>query len=425
MLTTRPRGTNDILPGETEKWHYVEKVLREICMEFDYQEIRFPIFEHTELFQRGVGETTDIVEKEMYTFLDRGQRSITLRPEGTASTVRAYLEHKLYALPQPVKMYYIGPMFRYERPQAGRYRQFHQFGVEVFGSFDPAIDAEVIALAMNFYHRLGLKGLELRLNSVGCPNCRPKHRETLQSFLEKDLHRLCRDCQGRYERNPLRVLDCKNNQCREITAGAPTVLGSLCPECREHFEAVKEYLDEAGIRYLIDDRLVRGLDYYTKTAFEIIVNEIGAQSAICGGGRYDGLVESLGGPPIPGVGFALGMERIFPALESQGISIPLENQLDVYVIALGKAADRKAFQILLNLRLEGIKADKDYLRRSLKAQLKTAHRHNVKYALIFGENELEKGTVILRFMETSEQKEMPVDEALDLIRKQMDKKIKM
>ena len=305
-------------------------------------------------------------------------------PGRDSSTVRAYLEHKLYALPQPVKMYYIGPMFRYERPQAGRYRQFHQFGVEVFGSFDPAIDAEVIALAMNFYHRLGLKGLELRLNSVGCLIAGLSTGKRCRVFWK----RIYIDCAGiareDMKENPLRILDCKNNQCREITAGAPTVLGSLCPECREHFEAVKEYLDEAGIRYLIDDRLVRGLDYYTKTAFEIIVNEIGAQSAICGGGRYDGLVESLGGPPIPGVGFALGMERIFPALESQGISIPLENQLDVYVIALGKAADRKAFQILLNLRLEGIKADKDYLRRSLKAQLKTAHRHNVKYALIFG-----------------------------------------
>lgn len=420
MLTTRPRGTNDILPGETEKWHYIEGILKEICEEFDYQEIRFPLFEHTELFQRGVGETTDIVQKEMYTFLDRGKRSITLRPEGTASTVRAYLEHKLSALPQPVKMYYLGPMFRYERPQAGRYRQFHQFGVEVFGSMDPGVDAEVIALAMNFYHRLGLKGLEVRLNSVGCPNCRPQHRDNLQKFLKQDLNKLCRDCQGRYERNPLRILDCKNPGCREISLNAPTVLNSLCPECREHFESVKEYLEAAGIKYVVDERLVRGLDYYTKTAFEIIVNEIGAQSAICGGGRYDGLVESLGGPPTPGVGFALGMERIFPTLESQGIKITAEKNLDLFVISLGPEADKKAFQILMNLRLEGIKADKDYMGRSLKAQMKAANRYHVKYVLILGENELEKGTAVLRFMETSEQKELPLAEALNLIRRQME-----
>jgi histidyl-tRNA synthetase len=419
VLTTRPRGTNDFLPGETEKWQYIENILREICERFDYHEIRLPLFEHTELFQRGVGETTDIVEKEMYTFIDRGKRSITLRPEGTASTVRAYLENKLYALPQPVKMYYMGPMFRYERPQAGRYRQFHQFGVEVFGSADPGLDAEVISLAMNFYHQLGLKGLEVRLSSVGCPKCRPQHRESLQKFLEKDLHRLCRDCQGRYERNPLRILDCKNPECMGIGTNAPTILNNLCSECREHFDSVKKYLEVTGIKYRVDERLVRGLDYYTKTAFEIIVHEIGAQSAICGGGRYDGLVESLGGPSIPGVGFAMGLERIFPSLESQGIKITPEHNLDVFLIALGQEADKKAFQILMNMRLEGLKADKDYLGRSLKAQMKTADRHHAKYVLILGENELEKGTVVLRFMETSEQKEVPLEEALDLIRKQL------
>lgn len=422
MLTTRPRGTNDFLPGETEKWQYVEQTLRDICREFDYHEIRFPFFEHTELFQRGVGETTDIVEKEMYTFMDRGKRSITLRPEGTASTVRAYLEHKLHALPQPVKLYYIGPMFRYERPQAGRYRQFHQFGVEVFGSSDPGIDAEVIGLAMAIYHRLGLKGLEVRLNSVGCPQCRPKHRDTLQEFLKNDLPRLCGDCQGRYEKNPLRILDCKNPQCREITAHAPTILHCLCPECREHFEAVQEYLEIAGIKYLVDERLVRGLDYYTKTAFEIVVREIGAQSAICGGGRYDGLMESLGGPPTPGVGFALGMERIFPALESQGIKISSDHALDVFLVALGQEAGKKAFQILMNMRLEGIKAEKDYMGRSLKAQMKMAGRFKVKFVLIMGENEMVKGTAVVRNMETSEQKEMPLHEAVDLVRQQVREK---
>lgn len=416
MLTTRPRGTNDILPGETEKWHYIERVLGEICESFNYQEIRTPFFEHTELFQRGVGETTDIVEKEMYTFSDRKKRSITLRPEGTASTVRAYLEHKLQGQPQPVKLYYMGPMFRYERPQAGRYRQFHQFGVEVFGSSDPGLDGEVIGLAMEFYQRLGLKGLEVRLNSVGCPNCRPQHKEALQEFLKNDLHNLCQDCQGRFERNPLRILDCKNTECQKITLNAPMILNCLCEECLEHFEAVKQSLESIKINYLVDERLVRGLDYYTKTAFEIVVNEIGAQSAICGGGRYDGLMESLGGPSIPGVGFALGMERIFSALESQKISIIPEHHLDFFMISLGKEAEKKAFQVLMDLRSEGLKGDKDYLGRSLKAQLKAADRFNAKITMILGQDEMEKGTVIFRDMETSEQEEISLEAALNRIR---------
>ncbi len=415
MLTTRPRGTNDFLPQETEKWQLVEKILREICAEFDYHEIRIPIFEHTELFQRGVGETTDIVEKEMYTFEDRGKRSITLRPEGTASTVRAYLEHKMSALPQPVKLYYMGPMFRYERPQAGRYRQFHQFGVEVFGSSDPGIDAEVIGLAMVFYQRLGLTGLEVRLNSVGCPKCRPTHRQLLQEFLKQDLEHLCPDCQGRFNRNPLRILDCKNPQCQKITTDAPTVLSSLCSECADHFTSVKEYLEMAGVKYQIDDRMVRGLDYYTKTAFEIIVQEIGAQSAICGGGRYDGLVESLGGPPTPGVGFALGLERIFPTLASQGIELSSRKMLDVYLVAIEEKGHKKAFQLLMNLRKMGIKAEKDYMNRSMKAQMKAANRFNVKYVLILGEDELARDVIMVRNMETSEQKEMMVSEALNFM----------
>lgn len=417
MLTTRPRGTNDFLPQETEKWQLIEKILREICEEFDYHEIRIPIFEHTELFQRGVGETTDIVEKEMYTFMDRGKRSITLRPEGTASTARAYLEHKMSALPQPVKLYYMGPMFRYERPQAGRYRQFHQFGVEVFGSSDPGVDAEVIALAMAFYQRLGLTGLEVRLNSVGCPKCRPAHRQALQQFLKQDLEQLCPDCQGRYDRNPLRILDCKNPQCQKITAGAPTILHSLCPECADHFAAVKEYLGMAGIQYQVDERLVRGLDYYTKTAFEVVVQEIGAQSAICGGGRYDGLMESLGGPPTPGVGFALGMERIFPTLATQGIELNPEKMLDVYLVAMEEEGQKKAFQLLMDLRKMGIKAEKDYMNRSMKAQMKAANRFQVKYVLIIGADELAKGTVMIRNMETSEQKEMMVADTLNFIEK--------
>ncbi|MDD2496910.1 MAG: histidine--tRNA ligase [Desulfitobacteriaceae bacterium] len=419
MLTTRPRGTNDFLPGETEKWQYLEDLLRTVCREFGYREIRIPIFEHTELFQRGVGETTDIVSKEMYTFFDRSERSITLRPEGTASTARAYLEHKMYALPQPTKLFYMGPMFRYERPQAGRYRQFHQFGVEAFGSSEPAVDAEVIGLAMEIYRRLGLNGLEVHLNSVGCPNCRKKHREKLQEFLIKNLNEFCPDCRERFEKNPLRILDCKNAKCQELSQGAPTTLDCLCPECGEHFDKVKGYLDLAEIKYVIDERLVRGLDYYTKTAFEIIVKEIGAQSAICGGGRYDGLLESLGGEPTPGVGFALGMERIFPTLETQGINISIEKPLDVFVATLGDEADKVGFQILMKLRQEGVKSEKDFLGRSLKAQMKHAGRFNARITIIIGETELSRGVVVMRRMDTSEQIEVSLNDVVKVVKENL------
>jgi len=419
VLTTRPRGTNDILPGETEKWQYLEQLLRSICTQYGYREIRTPIFEHTELFQRGVGETTDIVEKEMYTFTDRGQRSITLRPEGTASTVRAYLEHKMYALPQPTKLYYLGPMFRYERPQAGRFRQFHQFGVEVFGSADPAVDAEVIGLAGDFYRRLGLKDLEVHINSVGCPTCRPKHREKLQEYLRSGLGELCSDCRGRYEKNPLRILDCKNERCRRISKGAPTVLQCLCEECREHFQDLMKYLDLMGIKYLIDERLVRGLDYYTKTAFEIIVQEIGAQSAVCGGGRYDGLIESLGGQPTPGVGFALGMERVFPALETQGIEIPGEDLMDIFIVTIGEEAGKKGFQVLMDLRKEGIKAEKDYLGRSMKSQMKFADKFHAKYTLILGDDEIERGIAVVRDMGNSEQQQVCLSDVVEFLKSQL------
>lgn len=416
MITTRPRGTNDFLPDKTGKWKYLEKILRDLCTEYGYQEIRTPIFEHTELFQRGVGETTDIVEKEMYTFVDRGERSITLRPEGTASTVRAYLDHKLYALQQPTKLYYMGPMFRYERPQAGRYRQFHQFGVEVFGSSDPAIDAEVIGFAMEFYRRIGLNDLEVHINSVGCPTCRSTHREALQAVLKGVLPELCPNCQGRYEKNPLRILDCKNAKCQELSSGAPTTLKALCPECGDHFTKVKEYLELADIKYVVDERLVRGLDYYTKTAFEIIVKEIGAQSAICGGGRYDGLVQSLGGSPTPGVGFALGMERIFPTLEKQGIEIPDEDVMDVFVAALGDEASKIGFKLLMELRRNGVKTEKDFMGRSLKAQMKFANKFKTKFTVIIGENELEKGIAVIRNMVTSEQKEIAIDDVVNFIK---------
>ncbi len=406
MLIQRPKGTSDILPDQVEKWHYIENVLRQICREYGYDEIRTPIFEHTELFQRGVGETTDIVEKEMYTFRDKAERSITLRPEGTASVCRAYAENKLYANPLPVKLYYLGPMFRYEKPQAGRFRQFNQFGIEVFGSTNPAVDAEVITLAMDFYERLGLNGLEVHLNSVGCPKCRPVHKRKLQEFLQPHLDKFCPNCQGRFERNPLRMLDCKNPTCQELSDGAPTTTQCLCDECEEHFAAVKSYLDAVGVRYFVDERLVRGLDYYTKTAFEIMVEEIGAQSAICGGGRYDGLIEEIGGPATPGIGFALGMERIFAALAVQGIDIPLVTRKDVYIAVLGQAAAVEGFRLQAILRKLNLKVETDYLGRGLKAQLKAADRVRARFAVIIGDDELARGVVVVRQMDSGDQVEI-------------------
>lgn len=406
MLTTRPRGTNDILPGEIEKWHFVEKLIRRICAEYGYSEIRTPIFEHTELFLRGVGDTTDIVEKEMYTFLDRGQRSITLRPENTAPVVRAYLEDKLFAGSQPVKLYYLGPMFRYDRPQAGRFRQFHQFGAEVLGSNNPAVDAEIIAMAMDFYKRLGLKDLELHINSVGCRVCRPVLRERLQEYFRPKVSLLCKNCHERLENNPLRILDCKDDRCQRIGDNAPTTAQTLCASCYSHFELVKKYLNLLKIKYLVNNRLVRGLDYYTHTAFEIMVRDIGAQNSIGGGGRYNGLMETCGGPPTPGIGYALGMERIILAMDNQGIVMPGIAKPLVFVATANDSASAEAFKMLFTLRSAGISADKDYLNRSLKAQMKFAGKTGFKYTLIVGEEEIKKSKVLVRDMESSIQEEV-------------------
>ncbi|MDW7673145.1 MAG: histidine--tRNA ligase [Bacillota bacterium] len=421
MLTTAPRGTNDFLPGDVEKWQYIERIVREICEHYGYQEIRTPIFEHTELFLRGVGDTTDIVEKEMYTFVDRGERSLTLRPEGTASTVRSFIEHKLYANPQPTKLYYLGPMFRYDRPQAGRYRQFHQFGIELFGTNHPSSDAEVIGLAMDFYKRLGLTGLEVRLNSVGCPSCRQEHKVKLQQYLEEKLASLCKNCQGRFERNPLRILDCKSSTCQELTVGAPTITTCLCPSCIDHFAAVKKYLDILNITYKLDETLVRGLDYYTNTAFEIVYQGIGAQSAIGGGGRYNGLVEQVGGQAIPGIGFGLGLERLLMTLEHQGVKLPLANKLDTFIVALGSAADGLGFKLMQELRTSGIKADKDYLEKNFKGQLKQADRKGAQYCIIIGEDELARNAAIVKHMASGSQEEIKVDEITKYLLSQLNK----
>ncbi|WP_256756777.1 histidine--tRNA ligase [Cohnella sp. WQ 127256] len=401
MNFQKPPGTQDILPGNSELWQFVENTARDICRRYRFSEIRTPIFEGTELFKRGVGETTDIVEKEMYTFEDRGKRSMTLRPEGTAGVVRSYVENKLYGEPDLTKLYYIGPMFRYERAQAGRFRQFHQFGIEALGSSDPALDAEVIALGYMFYAELGLKGVTVDLNSVGTPAVRAAFREKLLAFLLPIKEDLCKDCQARMDRNPLRVLDCKVDQ--DKFTNAPSIVDSLDEECETHFARVRECLDEMGIPYNLNSRLVRGLDYYTHTAFEYKAQGIGAIDTIGGGGRYNGLVAEVGGDDKPGVGLGLGLERTLLLLESQGIKPDLGNNADVYVVALGDRAEKALPQLLQQLRTAGIAAERDYQGRKTKAQFKAAERSGARFAAVLGDDELDRGEISLRPVTGGEQ----------------------
>lgn len=422
MTIKMPRGTADILPGEVEIWQYIEEKARDLCRRYNYAEIRTPIFEHTELFRRGVGETTDIVEKEMYTFIDKGDRSITLRPEGTASVVRSYVEHKLFGLPQqPTKLFYIGPMFRYERPQAGRTRQFTQFGVEAIGAKDPSIDAEVIALVMQFYQELGLKDLHLELNSVGCEKCRPKHREALINHLQGVKDQLGAEDQSRLTRNPLRVLDSKDPKTQLLTKDAPSILEFLCEDCTPHLQKVQEYLTEIGIPFTINPRMVRGLDYYTQTAFEIMVQGIGAIGTVCGGGRYNGLVEQIGGQDMPGIGFALSIERVILALQTQGIELPIKRHIDCYIITLGEAAKQKSVSLAHEWRSAGLRIDKDFLDRNMKPQLKAADRLSASYVAILGDNEIEKNVIVLKEMESGEQVEISYDEAKKIMLAKIEK----
>ena len=416
MLTNAPRGTKDILPDTVGDWNYVEGEIRELCRRFGYSEIRTPIFEHTELFQRGIGEGTDVVDKEMYTFTDRGERSITLRPENTASAVRAYLQNKLYAQSNLVKLFYIGSMFRYDRPQAGRMREFHQFGVEALGEANPAVDAEVILLAMNLLEGLGLKDLELSINSVGCPKCRSKYRTMLQDFFRDKLEDLCEDCRSRFERSPLRILDCKKDSDKPYMADAPKITDCLCEECAEHFAKLKELLTSAGISFTHDPRLVRGLYYYTKTAFEIKYPPLGAQSAVAGGGRYDGLIEEMGGNPTPAVGFATGLERLLLALESQNLLPEKNRSVDAYVVALGETAQAEGFKLLNSLRQQGLSAAMDFAGRSMKAQMKQANKLGAKYSVILGEDEISEGVVMLRSMEDSSQAKVPMNQVAEKIK---------
>jgi histidyl-tRNA synthetase len=411
----RPRGTADILPGEVEAWQRLENIVRTVFSGAHYQEIRTPMFEHTELFERGVGETTDIVEKEMYTFIDRGNRSITLRPEGTASVTRAYVENKLYGQPGASKLFYIGPMFRYEKPQKGRWRQFHQYGCEVLGAEGPAIDAEVISVSLDILKNLGLKNLLVELNSVGCSNCRPVHRERMIEKLTPYKEKLCGDCQSRLLRNPLRIFDCKHDSCQAILleSGVPTMLDTLCEDCKSHFEGVQAYLRSMDIPFIINNRLVRGLDYYTRTAWEITSE---GYSTISAGGRYNSLVEEVGGPETPGIGFAGGIERALLVLSEQTGGIDLALSLDVFVAVADKSAETAAMSVIHKLRHAGISADRDYQGKSMKAQFKAADREKANYVLVLGESEIQSGTVTIKNLATGEQENMTLDLAIDRIR---------
>lgn len=404
-----PRGTYDVLPEQSAKWQEVERKINELCRLYQYKEIRTPVFEHTELFQRGVGDTTDIVQKEMYTFQDRGDRSLTLRPEGTASVVRSYVENKLFGLPdQPVKLSYMGPMFRYERPQAGRTRQFVQFGVEAIGSKDPAIDAEVISLAMEVYRSVGLKQLRLVINSLGDTESRIAHKEALIKHFEPRIDEFCGDCQSRLTKNPLRILDCKVDRNHELMASAPSLADFLNAESQAYFDGVKGYLEALDIDYVVDPNLVRGLDYYNHTAFEIMSDAqgFGAITTLCGGGRYNGLVEDLGGPESPGIGFAMSIERLLLALEMEEVEIGQSANLDVYVVAMDESTKKKAFTVVRDLRDIGISADMDFNGRKVKAQMKSADRKQAAYVIVIGETELETGKVALKEMATGEQQEL-------------------
>ncbi|KGR88215.1 histidyl-tRNA synthetase [Ureibacillus massiliensis 4400831 = CIP 108448 = CCUG 49529] len=413
-----PRGTQDILPEQTPKWQKVESVLRELSRVYRYKEIRTPMFEQTELFQRSVGDTTDIVQKEMYTFEDRGGRSLTLRPEGTASTVRAYVEHKMFGVPdQPMKLSYIGPMFRYERQQAGRYRQFVQFGVEAIGSSDPAIDAEVIALAMDVYQSVGLKDIKLHLNSLGDKETRDAHRTALINHFKPSISEFCNDCQNRLEKNPLRILDCKVDHEHPLMGTAPKLTDYLNESSARYFEKVKEYLEILGIDYEVDPNLVRGLDYYNHTAFEIMstASGFGAITTLCGGGRYNGLVSEMGGPDLPGIGFALSIERLLLALEAEGIELDVEDSLDIYVVAMGEEAKKKSVELLSSFRAKGISAEMDYIDRKMKAQMKSADRLGAKYVIVIGETELEEASVNIKEMQSGNEEKVELSELVNYL----------
>ena len=410
MLTNAPKGTKDMLPEQAYKWHYVEEKFADICRKYGFKEIRTPMFEHTEVFQRGIGDTTDVVQKEMYTFNDHAGRSITLKPEGTSGAVRAFIEHKQYAEVQPTKYYYDTDCFRYEKPQSGRLRHFHQFGIEVFGTSNMLADAEVICLANDFLTDLGVKEIELRINSVGCPECRAKYRQALKDFIKPRYDELCGTCKDRYERNPMRILDCKSEICQGIVKDAPRMLDYLCDDCRQAFEELKTNLTSMGIGYTVDPNIVRGLDYYTKTAFEFVTTKIGAQGTVCGGGRYDHLIEELGGPPIPGVGFGLGIERLLLLMDANEAYFPEDQGVEVFIAVMGERAKAFGLKLCREMRQKGIVAEMDTLARNIKGQFKYADRLNARYTLVIGDNELDKGVVSLKDMAASSQREVVIED---------------
>lgn len=405
MAITGIKGFNDILPGEVEKWQHIEACARRVFECYGFSEIRIPILEKTELFARSIGDATDIVEKEMYSFTDKGENRVTMRPEGTASVMRAFIEHKLYAADQVAKLFYMGPMFRYERPQKGRYRQFHQIGAEVTGVTDPKIDAQVLNMLCHFFAELGLTEPHLEINSLGCRQCRPAYRNALKEFLAGKLDQLCDDCTRRYDTNPLRALDCKSTGCKEATAGAPSVLDHLCPECAEHFAKTRFHLDSVGTPYSINPRMVRGLDYYTRTTFELVTGLLGAQSAVAAGGRYDGLIADLGGPQLPGIGFAMGVERVALLLAGR----EFRKRPDLFIASIGEAAQDEAFRLMTSLQRQGVSVEIDYEGKSLKSQMRRSDKFDSRFTLIVGEEEMAKGKAILKNMDAGTQDEVALD----------------
>ncbi len=410
LITNAIKGTLDLLPKESCKTQYIEAAVREIAENYGFSEMRTPVFEHTELFQRSVGETTDVVQKEMYTFEDKGGRSITLRPEGTAGAARAFLEHGLFNDALPQKIYYLTSCYRYEKPQAGRLREFHQFGVESFGAGTPAADAEIISLAHAVFRYLGVQNLTLEINSIGCPECRKKFQEALKAYFESCREQLCDTCKSRLERNPMRILDCKSPVCSEIAAGAPKILDFLCDGCRAHFDAVQKYLQAMDIAFTVNPTIVRGLDYYTRTVFEFVSSEIGAQGTVCGGGRYDGLLEELGGKPMPACGFGMGIERLLLLMEAQGVPFPEPKKCDVYLVSMGEEAGLKAAALAEQLREEGLSAQFDTVGRGLKAQMKYADKIGAAYTVVLGDAELESRRVNLKNMRDGTQTELDLDD---------------
>jgi histidyl-tRNA synthetase len=422
MQYRAPRGTLDILPEDQPYWRHIYDRIHHICALYGYRQIETPIFEETSLFVRSVGETTDIVEKEMYSFTDKGGDPITLRPEFTAGTVRAYIEHGMHTLPQPVKLYSIGPAFRYERPQAGRYRQFFQWNVEAIGEQDPAVDLEIMSVAWQLYEDLGFQNLAFQLNSTGCPECRPHYLQVLVDYYREHEDLICEDCQRRLKRNPLRLLDCKNEVCQPIIAAAPQIIDYLCPECAEHFATLRGYLDELDRPYTINHRLVRGLDYYTKTVFEVWAEGIGAQNAVCGGGRYDGLAEELGGPPTPGIGFASGLERVVLTMKQQEVAVPPLPAPKIFVAYLGPEAKTEAVKLAVEMWEVGLGTTLAFGDRSLKAQMRHADKLEAAFTLILGEKEIQAGQVAVRDMVRGEQAEVARDDVISWLKQRLSSK---